>query len=52
MMIMCYRVAARKGNGSALLARMIFDKENPVDRQYKGCGGGEQEGKMIPVTPG
>jgi hypothetical protein len=49
---MGYRVAARKGNGSALLARMIFDKDNPADRQYKGYGEGEQEGKMIPVTPG
>ena len=25
------RVAVRKGSGSALLARMIFDKDNPAD---------------------
>jgi hypothetical protein len=50
--IMGHRVAARKGSGPALLASMIFDKDNPADRQYKGNGGREQEGKMIPVTPG
>ncbi len=49
---MGHRVAARKGSGSALLARMTFNKDNPADQQYKGYGGGEQEGKMIPVTPG
>jgi hypothetical protein len=40
--IIRYRVAARKGSGSALLARMIFDKDKPADRQYKGDVGGEQ----------
>ena len=37
---------------SALLARMIFDKDNPMDRQYKDDRGREREGKMIPLTPG
>jgi hypothetical protein len=50
--IMGHRVAARKGSGSALLARMIFDKDNPADRQYKGDGRGEQEGNMTLVAPG
>ena len=27
-----YRPAANKGSGQALLARMSFDKDNPVDR--------------------
>ena len=36
---MGYWVAARKGSGSALLARMILDKDNPADRQCKGEGG-------------
>ena len=45
------RTAARKGSGSALLARMLFDKDNPVDRK-KRCDGGEREGCMIPATPG
>ncbi len=49
--ITVHRVAARKVSGSALLARMIFDKDNPADR-HKANGGGEQEGKMIQVTPG
>ena len=43
--IMGHRVAARKGSLSALLARMIFDKDNPVDRQYKGDTGREREGR-------
>jgi len=46
------RVAARKGSGSALLARIIFDKDNPADQKCKGDSGGEREGKMIPLTPG
>ena len=28
-----YKVAARKGSGSALLARMLFDKDNPENQQ-------------------
>lgn len=43
------RVAVRKSSGSALLARMIFDKDNPADRQAK--GGREREGYMIPLAP-
>jgi hypothetical protein len=29
-------IQSRKGSGSALLTRMIFDKDNPADRQEKG----------------
>jgi hypothetical protein len=32
------RVAARKGSGSALQARIIFDKDNPADRKCKDGG--------------
>jgi hypothetical protein len=41
------RVAARKDIGSALLARMIFDKERIVRKREE-----EREGYMIPVTHG
>ena len=40
------RTATRKGSGSALLARMLFDKENRADRK-QWCNGGEREGCMI-----
>ena len=36
--IVGFRVAARKGSGLALLARIIFDKDNPADRPCKGDG--------------
>ncbi len=41
------RVAARKGIRSALLARMIFDKERIVRKREE-----ERKGYMIPVTHG
>ena len=50
-----HKTAARKGSGSALLARMLFDKDNPADKRTtprRGVTEEKQEGYMIPAKSG
>ena len=49
------RTAARKGSGSALLPRMLFDKDNPADKRTtprRGVTEEKQEGYSIRETSG